>query len=54
MKMKQTFTIHAPSKRALEMIDDYLARAIQDFNDSGESPTGVRYEANEIERDNDK
>jgi hypothetical protein len=51
MKMKQTITLHAPSKQTLTLFTNYLAAAAQNFNDSGESPSGVWYEESEPERD---
>ena len=48
---KMTITLHAPSKRALVLFKEYLAAAAQDFNDSGESPSGVWYEEDKIQPD---
>ena len=50
---KLEITLHAPSKRALRLFREYLASAAQDFNDSGESPSGVWYEEGKIEEDKD-
>ena len=51
MKMKQTVVLHATSARAMKMFMDYLANAVRDFNDSGESPTGVYYDVETIQPD---
>ena len=51
MKMKQTITFHATSARAMKMFLDYIENAVRDFNDSGESPTGVWYDEEKMEPD---
>ena len=51
MKMKLEITLHAPSAAAMKLFESYLDNAIQDFNDSGETPSGVWYEEDKIESD---
>ena len=43
MKMKQTITLYAPSKKAMERFREFVCGAIEDYHDSGEAPVGIYY-----------
>ena len=47
MKVKQTITLHAPSKKAMAEFVYYVTKCIEDFHDSGEAPTGCYYDRDE-------
>ena len=51
MKMKLEITLHAPSAAAMKLFESYLDNAIQDFNDSGETPSGVWYEKGKLQKE---
>ena len=54
MEMKLESTLHAPSAAAMKLFESYLDNAIQDFNDSGETPSGVWYEKGKLQRDEEE
>jgi len=44
MKVKQTITLHAPSKKAMGEFMYFVTQCIEDFHDSGEAPIGCYYD----------
>lgn len=47
---KQTFTIHAKSKKDLDKIVDFMTRAFSDYKDSGDAPEQIFYDLGEVQR----
>ena len=54
MKMKQTITLRAPSKKALKEFREFVGGAIEDYHDSGEAPAGIYFSEGEPEKDEEE
>ena len=52
-KSKQTVTLHAPNKKALEQFRKFVAGCVEDYHDSGESPIGIYIDIGAVEEDKD-
>lgn len=54
MKVKQTITLHAPSKKAMGEFMYFVTQCIEDFRDNGEASIGCYYDRDdEPEKDDE-